>query len=180
VNLWPFSFPPVLFAFALAFMLTACNKAEIKEPIEYTGPLKEFENFEMFYTEKDIIKVKLTAPLVYEFKNSDRECPKGIYIEFYDEFGQLESTLKANHAYFFNATNQWRGRGAVEVKNIQKNDQLNTEELFWKQSDKRIFTEKFVTIRQQGDIWYGTGLDAKEDLSEYTINDIKGEMHLEE
>jgi LPS export ABC transporter protein LptC len=88
--------------------------------------------------------------------------------------------LKANHAYFFKEQNQWRGRGDVEVKNLQKKEQLNTEELFWKQSDKKIFTDKFVTIRQQGDVIYGEGLEAKEDMSDYTINKLRGTFNVKE
>ena len=164
----------------LAAICLSCSKTELKEPLEYNGPLSEAENMEMYYSEKDVVKVKMVAPLVYEFKNEDRECPKGIYIEFYDELGKLESTLKADHAYYFKEDNQWRGRGNVEVKNIQKNEQLNTEELFWKQSDKKIFTDKFVTIRQQEDILYGEGLDATEDMSDYTIRNISAELTFKE
>jgi LPS export ABC transporter protein LptC len=160
--------------------LIACSKGELKEPVEYNGPLSELENVELYYTERDTIKVKMKSPLLYEFKNQDRECPKGIYLEFYDEHGALETTLKANHAYFFKEQNQWRGRGNVEVKNMQKNEQLNTEELFWKQPEKRIFTDKFVTIRQQGDVLYGEGLDAKEDMSDYTIRKISGSFEVKE
>jgi LPS export ABC transporter protein LptC len=161
-------------------LLASCSKTEIKEPLEYTGPISEAENVELYYSEQDIVKVKMITPLMHEFKNQDRECPKGIYLEFYDETGRLESTLKANHAYYFKDQNQWRGRGDVVVKNIQKNEQLNTEELFWKQSDKRIFTDKFVTIRQQDDVIYGEGLDAKEDMSDYTINKISGSFEVKE
>jgi LPS export ABC transporter protein LptC len=114
---------------------------------------------------------------VYEFKNGDREFPKGIYLEFYNAFGKLESTLRANHAYFFKNENQWRGRGKVEVKNIEKNEQLTTEEFFWKPAEERIFTDKFVTIKQQDDVVYGTGLEAKQDMSDYTLkNDISAEI----
>jgi LPS export ABC transporter protein LptC len=161
-------------------IVASCSKTELKEPLEYTGPVSEAENVQMYYTEKDVIKVKMNTPLMYEFKNQDRECPKGIYLEFFDENGKLESTLKANHAYFFKEQNQWRGRGDVIVKNIQKNEQLNTEELFWKQADKKIFTEKFVTIRQGEDVIYGEGLDAKEDMSDYTINKISGTLTVKE
>ena len=157
-----------------------CSNGDLKEPVEYTGPISEAENVELYYSEKDIIKVKMVTPLMHEFKNQDRECPKGIYMEFFDENGKLESTLKANHAYFFKEQNQWRGRGDVIVKNIQKNEQLNTEELFWKQADKKIFTDKFVTIRQQDDVIYGEGLDAKEDMSDYTINKISGTFDVKE
>lgn len=164
----------------LPVLVIACGKQEIKEPVEYTGPLREVENMEMFYTENNNIKVKMQAELVYEFQNGDREFPKGIYMEFYDEFEKLESTLRANHAYYFKEQDQWRGRGKVEVKNVAKNEQLNTEELFWKPDDQRIFTEKFVTIRQQGDVIYGQGLTAKQDLSDYVITHPEGELEVNE
>jgi LPS export ABC transporter protein LptC len=171
--------PLITFLF-LSVTLFSCSKTELKEPLEYTGPLSEAENLEMFYSEKDIIKVKMIAPLLYEYKNEDRECPKGIYMEFFDEFGKLESTLKADHAYYFKEQDQWRGRGNVVVKNVKKNEQLNTEELFWKRADKKIFTDKFVTIRQQEDVLYGEGLDAKEDMSDYTIRSPKGTINVNE
>jgi LPS export ABC transporter protein LptC len=68
----------------------------------------------------------------------------------------------------------------VEVKNVAKNEQLNTEELFWKPDDQRIFTEQFVTIRQQGDVIYGQGLTAKQDLSDYVITHPYGELDVKE
>jgi LPS export ABC transporter protein LptC len=164
----------------LLALLSACSKTEIREPLEYNGPVNEAEDVEVFYSEREIIKVKMIAALRHEFKNGDQEFPEGLYMEFFDETGKLESTLKANHAYFFKQENKWRGQGDVEVKNIQKNEQLNTEELFWKPADKKIFTDKFVTIRQQGDIIYGEGLDAKEDLSDYTIKNLKGVFEVAE
>lgn len=135
---------------------------------------------ETYYTENDKMKAKVVADVVYEFQNGDREFPKGLYLEFYNEFGKLESVLKANHAFFFKEENKWRGRGKVEVKNIETDEQLNTEELFWKPNEKKIFTESFVTIRQQGDVIYGTGLDAKQDLSDYKIRHPYGEFDVKD
>jgi len=166
--------------FIAALLCMSCSKDEIKTLVEYQGPLSEAENIEIYQTDKDKVKLHMKSPLSYEFKNGDREFPKGIFIEIFNEFGRLESTLKANEAYFFKEKNLWRSRGNVEVKNLEKNEQLNTEELFWKQPEKRIFTEKFVTIRQQGDIIYGEGLDAKEDLSEYTITKLSGDFEVDE
>lgn len=164
----------------LSLLTIACSTQEVKEHKEYKGPLREMEKVELHYSENDLVKIKMKADLLYEFENGDREFPKGVYMEFYDQNSQLESTLRANHAYFFKEENQWRGRGNVEVKNVTKNEQLNTEELFWKPATKKIFTEKFVTIRQQGDVLYGQGLDAKEDLSDYTIIDPKGSIEVKE
>jgi LPS export ABC transporter protein LptC len=169
-----------LFLTSIIFGAASCNNADLKEPLEYTGPARKVENIESFFTENDRVKVKMTAPEVHEFNTGDREFPKGIHVEFYDEFGKLESTLRANEAHFFKKENQWRGRGKVEVKNIATNEQLNTEELFWKPAEEKIFTDKFVTIRQQGDVIYGEGLEAKQDMSDYTIIDPKGNFDIKE
>jgi nucleoside-diphosphate-sugar epimerase len=55
-----------------------------------------------------------------------------------------------------------------------------TEELFWKQKDQKVYTDKFVTIRQEGDVLYGQGLTANEDLSDYVITHPSGDMEIEE
>ena len=167
--------------FLLVVLLAAgCGKSEIKEPVEYKGPLRVVEDIETFYSENNKVKVKMTAAVLHEFQNGDREFPKGIYLEFYNEFGRMESTLRANQAYYFKTEDQWRGRGKVEVKNIEKNEQLNTEELFWKPADQKIFTDKFVTIREQGDVIYGKGLEAKQDMSDYLIKEPYGEFAVKE
>lgn len=171
----------IRFAFLAVVTLTiSCTTSDYKEPVEYKGPLKEAENVELFYSEDNTVKVKMQAELLYEFENGDREFPKGVYMEFYNEFGTLSSTLRANHAFYFKQEEQWRGRGKVEVKNLEKNNQLNSEELFWKPKTKMIFTDKFVTIRQQGDVIYGEGLEASQDMSDYMIKKPAGEFEVKE
>jgi LPS export ABC transporter protein LptC len=164
----------------MLFFAVACSQTELKEPLIYDGPARVGENVELYYTENNQVKVKMIAALIYEFETGDREFPKGIYLEFYNEFGKMESTLRANEAYYFKKEDQWRGRGKVEVKNLEKNEQLNTEELFWKPAQEKIFTDKFVTIRQQADVIYGQGLEAKQDMSDYTIKKPEGEFAVEE
>jgi LPS export ABC transporter protein LptC len=164
----------------LVCFLSGCNQTETAKPIIYEGPLSEAEEVTMFYTEKEVVKVMLKAKKIFEFQNGDQEFPEGIYIEFYDELGKKTSTLKANSAYFFKDENKWRGRGAVEVINIEKQEQLNTEELFWRRDTKKIFTDKFVTIKLQNEVIYGTGLDADQDLSNYQIKNPEGEFEVED
>lgn len=164
----------------LGIWFCGCTTQETAKPVLYEGPLSEAEDVVMYYSEKEVVKVMLKAKKIFEFQNGDREFPEGIYIEFFDEFGKMTSTLKANSAYYFKEENKWRGRGAVEVVNIEKQEQLNTEELFWKQDTKKIFTDKFVTIKLQNEVIYGTGLDAAQDLSSYQIKNPEGEFVVEE
>ncbi len=170
-------FYPLLIVTVLSW---SCSQQETAKPTEYAGPMREMENVEMLYTEQQTIKVKLKAKKIFEFLNGDREFPEGLYLEFYNEAGVLTSTLQANTAFFFKAEEKWRGRGKVEVKNLAKGEQLNTEELFWKRDTKRIFTDKFVTIKQDTEVLYGTGLEAAQDLSDYTILKPEGEFEVKE
>ncbi len=161
-------------------LLASCSTKETAKPVVYDGPLKQAENITHIYTEKEKLKTILRAKKLNEFQNGDREFPEGIYIEFYDPTGKMTSTLRANTAYFFREENKWRGRGKVEVKNIEKQQQLNSEELFWKPDTKKIFTDKFVTITDKEDVIYGTGLMADQDLSNYSLKNTSGNVHVNE
>jgi LPS export ABC transporter protein LptC len=164
----------------LCTTILSCTPEEHAKPLVYEGPLKEAEEITMYYTEKNLMKVLLKAKKINEFPNGDSEFPEGIFIEFYDDFGKITSTLRANSAYYFKGQNKWRGLGDVEVINIEKQQQLNTEELFWKPDTKKIFTDKFVTIKLEKEILYGTGFDADQDLSNYTMRNIEGEFEVED
>ena len=119
--LWPFSFNMIrLSSIILSFVIIGCTQSDFKEPLEYTGPLREVENLELYNSENDQIKSKLTADVFYEFANGDREFPKGVYIEMYNEFARLQSTLRANYAKYIKEEDHWRGQGKVEVKNVEK------------------------------------------------------------
>ena len=99
-----FSFMRIVVCSAVIIILllaSGCNQSDIKEPLIYDGPLRIGENVELYYTEDNRVKLKMIAATVYEFENGDREFPKGLYLEFYDEEGKLESTLRANEAYYF-------------------------------------------------------------------------------
>lgn len=164
----------------IAFFVLSCEKNETTNTKIYDGPLREGENIEMLYSEKEKVTVKIIAKRVSEFQNGDRSFPEGVYIEFYDENGRVSSTLSANSAFYYKADQKWKGQGKVEVKNIQKEEQLNTEELFWFPATKKINTDKFVQIRTGREVIYGTGLDAKQDMSEYSILKPEGEFAIDD
>lgn len=159
--------------------IVSCTPEEnSKQPVVYDGPLREAEDITMYYTEKNLMKVLIKAKKINEFQNGDSEFPEGIFLEFYDESGKITSTLRANSAYYSKSENKWRGLGNVEVINIEKQQQLNTEELFWKPDTRKIFTDKFVTIKLENEILYGTGFDADQDLSNYTMKNPEGEFEV--
>ncbi len=177
---WQFCRPSFFTLIVVALFFSACEKVETAQPKVYEGPIREGENIDMFYSEKEKVTVKIKAKRISEFQNGDRHFPESVFIEFYDELGSVSSTLSANSAFFYKEENKWKGVGNVEVKNTQKGEQLNTEELFWFPAKKKINTDKFVTIRTGKEVMYGTGLDAKQDMSEYKIQKVEGEFAIED
>lgn len=163
-------------------IIISCGNPDqgIEEIPSYDGAIQQAEDMVLYHSENAKVKNKLVTSKFLEFANGDREFPEGLYFEFYDEEGNITSTLKANEAYYFKEEDQWRGRGDVEVKNIEQNQKLESEELFWKPKDEQIFTEKFVTITLPDKILYGQGLTAKQDFSTYHIKKPQGTFDIEE
>ncbi len=167
---------------ALAVWAFACGAPDqgMEEIPNYEGPVQQAEDMILYHSEDAVVKNKLVTPKFLEYVNGDREFPEGLYFEFYDEEGNVTSTLRADEAYYFKEEDRWRGRGDVEVKNIEKGQKLESEELFWKPKEEQIFTEKFVTITLPDKILYGQGLTAKQDFSSYQIKKPQGTFDIEE
>ncbi|MDH5365987.1 MAG: LPS export ABC transporter periplasmic protein LptC [Cyclobacteriaceae bacterium] len=170
---------PIVVLLAVAF---SCNKRErvTKVQKEYDGPMLELEDVVFYYSDSALVKVKGITPHRMEYANGDQEFPKGLYLEFYDDNGKIESTIDANVAFYNKEEDRWLGQEGVVVVEDESGKNLKTEELYWKPAEEKIYTEKFVTITSEDEVLYGKGLEAKQDLSEYTIKNPTGDFHLEE
>ena len=166
--------------FVLLALISSCDKPDSGKVQIYEGPIQEAENIIMQYSEKESVTTKIIAKKVSEYQNGDHQFPEGVFIEFYAEDGSVSSTLSANTAFYYKAEHKWKGQGNVVVRNLKKEEQLNTEELYWFPNTKKIHTDKFVTIRTGKEIIYGTGLDAKQDMSEYQILKPEGDFSIDE
>ena len=162
-------------------LLGACSEEQPAEEERevFDGPIRKGTDITMTYAEETIKMVVLKAKTLLEFKAGDREFPDGIFIEFYDENEILSTTLEGNKGYYYRAENLWKVTGDVKVISFEKNQQLNSEELFWDPDRKKIYTEKFVTIRLEKEVIYGTGLESNQDFTDYTIDNPKGEFFVQ-
>lgn len=157
-------------------------KKELKDPDKeqkYTGPTMENHDVVTLYSDSAKLLIKLQAPLQQEFENADRVFPDGLFVEFYEEEGQVTSTLKANYGKQ-DRNNMFEARGNVVVQNLVKKEKLETEQLFWDKRRAKIYTDKFVRITTPEQIIMGNGLQANQDFSSYVIRDITGIIDLEE
>ncbi len=166
--------PSKFFAgFLLAFLLSLAGcKDENTDPSKfkvYEGPLMEVDTVQTLYSDSARVMVKMNAPKQLEMANGDKILPKGVNLVFYKKDGTVSATLRGNHGKFLKEKNLYIVTGDVVVVNEEKKETVNTEELDWSPTNKKITTDKFVTITTQDELLKGTGLEANQDFSYYRI-----------
>lgn len=67
----------------------------------------------------------------------------------------------------------WELKGNVEIRTSQ-HKKLRTESLFWNREEGRVFGESWVEISEPNQTLTGTGFEAKDDLSVYSIFEVSG------
>lgn len=169
----PFLILSLLLAFAVVYTAPISLAAE---EVDNSLPLIESTQLEILYSREGKVVFKITTPKMLKYKNGDQVCPEGIYIESYDDDKTIVGELRANTVYHHVDSNQWDLKGDVEIKRFQdgKCIQLNTEEAYWNQEDEKIYTDKFVRIETNTELLLGYGLQAKQDMSFYSIQRPQG------
>lgn len=139
----------------------------------YEGPMNMSVNFHLIQSDSAIVRSDIKAPKQLEFANGNMEFPEGIEIQIFEKDGQLSTTLKADHGYLFKQENIFKGEGNVQVHNLIKDQKLQSEELFWEPNKKKIYTEKFVRIQEDGTFFYGSAMEADETFTTYSLKNIR-------
>ncbi len=162
-----------LFSFLLLFIIavtSSCREdADASALKVYDGPMKMTVNIHLLQSDSAIVRFDLKAPKQLEFANGNMEFPEGVEIQIFEKDGQLSTTIRADRGYLLNQENIFRGEGNVQVRNLIKDQKLQSEELFWDQRKKIIYTEKFVTVQDGETLFNGTGLEADETFTNYTL-----------
>ena len=135
----------------------------------YDGPMSTAYDIELFHSDSAVVRSHLVASKQMEFDGGDLEFPEGIEITFFDKEGNITTTMRADRGFYVKKDNLYRGEGDVQVNNLEKEQKLSSEELFWDPYAKKIFTEKFVTVQERETIFNGTGMEADEGFNEYKL-----------
>ena len=170
-----------LFILHFTLIFSCEEPKQAKQTAAYTGPIEEINDVKLLYSEMAMLKVKLTTPRQYRYANDDRKYPKPVSIIFYGPAGEEVTTLRSDSGRYHKAKDLYTVMGNVVVVNKQKQEKLLTPELNWNPITKKVFTEKRVTVISQmtGEKLYGTGLDANQDFTNYSIRKPSGIFNTE-
>lgn len=172
--------------FCLPFTFFSCRNSS-EEIDNITGVSKankmdKATDVTVYYSEKAKVRAVIHAKEFLRNENAKppyAEIRKGLKVEFMNDSLKVESTLTAKSARIFEAEGNVIVRENVVVVN-KKGERLNTEELVWNQKLDKFYTDKKVTITTPpNQVIYGDNLEANADFSWYKINNLKGDISVD-
>ncbi|MBP9508089.1 MAG: LPS export ABC transporter periplasmic protein LptC, partial [Bacteroides sp.] len=64
---------------------------------------------------------------------------KGVYLEQFDSLLNVDASIKADTAYYYDREKLWKLIGHVDIKNL-KGERFNTELLYWNQATQKVYS----------------------------------------
>lgn len=165
-----------------ALFLLACGTKQVavEEENNQNMMTQQSENLMLIQTKEGNLSYRFEAPLFEEYEFAAEpyiEFRKGVSIITYNDSTQVvEATLTANYAIFMKRQELWEAKGNVRGKNAA-GDQLETEQLFWNQKSKRIYSNVDSKITQKnGNVILTDGFESNEQFNDYTMRKVTGRM----
>jgi len=167
-------------------LLFSCNREvpPMNKAHKTDFPTRTIINANIINKDSGQISINLRSPLIEEYTLVDSPYTvfrKGVDLDFYEKGKDKPGFFKADWAKVSDATGIYEGRGNVIIVN-EKGDSLKSEQLFWNKNKKTVYTSKEVyLISNKGDsLTAKNGLQASDDLQNYTLFNNKGYMYVED
>jgi len=140
------------------------------------------KNSEILYSEEGVLKLKVIAPVTQSYQFAEEpytEFPEGITVFNYGDSLAIESQLTANYAIYYEKKKLWNARYNVVAEN-SKGEILNTEQLFWDEQKKTIYSNDMVKITTEDGVTFGEGFESDEMFNDWVILRPTGTYYVEE
>ncbi len=145
-------------------------------------PVLETRGVSTLISDSGVVRYRITAPLWQVFDRKDPShwaFEEGVYLETFDENFQTQASIQADTAYYFDGQRLWELDGNVEIKNL-KGEQFNTQQMFWNQNTQRVYSDKFIRIRQTDRIITGHGFESNQQMTVYRIFRPEGVFYVDD
>ncbi len=162
--------------FLTVFLFSACGEEKFKPQIDATLsagqiPVQESWDTKIVFTEDGKTKAVLYSDHIRAYEDRNVKILEGVKIDFYNKEGNVSSTLTSKRGRINDLTNDmWAIDSVVAVSD--SGVVLKTDELMWRNKEKKIKTDKFVTIIDGDEKIEGYGFESDQNLRNYTIYNI--------
>jgi len=170
----------ILFCLSVAFF-SACEN-DLSEVNRLTGSAEKsieiITDVEILYSDSARMKVRITGDTLIRYlttPNGRDVFPHGVKFEFYNDSGQVSSTLTAKKAERLMKKQQVICSDSVLLKSVN-GEEIFTNELIWDEPKKIVFTEKFVRLSKPNEVIYSYGFRSNQDFTRYEIKAVSGKL----
>lgn len=164
-----------------AILLVACSAEPASEQRGSESVMTEHSiDLTMLMTENGVKSYRFRTPLLEGYKLAKEpymEFREGVDIETYkdEDTTEVDSHLVADYAIFFEERKLWEAKGNVVAKNA-KGETLYTQQLFWDQKSKRIYSNVDCKVEMGDDYWFGEGFESDESMNDWHFRRYRGRM----
>ena len=159
-------------AAAVAFVVISC-KSKLSEaaPLNLAEvPYQTVTGMNVIQSENGRLQMRIVAARMERYSGDSLDWelfPGGLEVYSYNEEGLLETTLRSDNAR--HDTRKGRGRekeevwmafGNVRIRNILKQENIETDTLYWDRSTGQIYNECYVRLYSPDGFIQGYGLQS--------------------
>lgn len=131
-------------------------------------------------TDSGLVRWKLTAPRANKYNTRKVFLMDSPRIEFFDDLGNLRTTLTSENGEFSQTTRDMLAYGKVVVVSVE-GDVLETDSLTWLNGQDKIVSDSFVKLTRGNDVITGIGMECDHNMAFVEIKrDIKARIVDEE
>lgn len=94
--------------------------------------------------------------------------PEGIYFEQFTPDFEIEATVEADTAWYYNEKDLWRLKQNVHVEN-REGEQFDSEELFWDGKNAKVYSDSYIEIKSGLTELKGYGFESNQTMTNYRI-----------
>ena len=169
-----------------AILLFSCQGAGDPDAAAEELRMTEYsENLSIVNSQNGRRSYHFVTPLMEGYSQAAepyREFRRGVRITTYkdDSLSTVDAVLTANYAIYYEKRRLWEAKGDVVV---EKSDgkRLYTQQLFWNERTKKIYSNVDSKIVQSGgtDVFIGEGFESDEEFKDWRFRRMKGRMEVD-
>lgn len=158
-------------ALAVAFVVYSC-KGKLSEAEKLDLSVTPVQTvWDMFFvqSENGRVKIRVEAPVMESYDHDSLKYevfPEGLNVFGYSEDGMLETTIRSDNARHDKSSKGekeiWKATGNVVVKNVIKNETMETDTLYWDQAAHEIYTDCYIKMYSPSGFMQGYGMRSDE------------------
>jgi len=165
-------------AAAVAIVVFSC-KSKLSEAerldLRFT-PIQTVDSMYILQTRDGHVEMRVEAPVMerYETDTMSYELfPQGLNVYGYTEQGELQSEIHSENAshekYKTGGEEIWKAFGNVVIRNVMKQETMETDTIYWDRKAGEIYTDCYVRMYSPDGFLQGYGMRSDEKVTNSVI-----------